>query len=186
MIKKKRKERGKKYNNLLDILIRYLALFVAAIPNLWIFYFIFTPLTIYSVYLILGMFFKVSLMNNIILVNNLFPIEIIRACVAGSAYYLLLILNLSTPKIKLVKRIKMMSISFSAFFIFNILRIVLLSSIFINGLPLFNVIHAALWYFGSIVLVVLTWFIEVKLFRIKEIPFYSDLKTMLEIRKKSR
>ena len=56
---------------------------------------------------VLGLFFDTLLMGNVILLDNRIPIEIVPACVAGSAYYLLLILNLSIAKIKLKTRIQM-------------------------------------------------------------------------------
>jgi hypothetical protein len=45
---------------------------------------------------------------------------------------------------------------------------------------LFDISHKLSWYIGSIILVVGIWFLEVKKFNIKEIPFYSDLKAMLK------
>ncbi|GAF92595.1 unnamed protein product, partial [marine sediment metagenome] len=95
-----------------DILIRYIILLIIALPNLWLFYFVFTPLTIYPVYFLLNLFFDSSLIGNVVLVEDCFPIELIGACIAGSAYYLLLILNLSTPKIKFQKRVNMIFLSF--------------------------------------------------------------------------
>ncbi len=83
-----------------DVFLRYTIMLLLAIPGLWIFYTIFTPLTVYPIYFLLNLFFGATLSGNIVLVNNL-PIEIIGACVAASAYYLLLILNLSTPNIVL-------------------------------------------------------------------------------------
>ncbi|MEJ2267924.1 MAG: pacearchaeosortase, partial [Nanoarchaeota archaeon] len=81
------KEKSKKY---LDIFIRYSILIIFSLFNLQIFYFIFKPLTIYPLYFLLSLFFDVSLINNVLLISNQFPIEIIGACVAGSAYFLLL------------------------------------------------------------------------------------------------
>jgi len=159
----------------IDLLIRYAILIIVALPNFWLFYFIFTPLTVYPIYFLLSLFFETSLMGNIILIGK-FPIELIPACIAGSAYYLLLILNLSTPKIKFQKRVKMIFFSFTFLLILNILRIFLLSLIFISGTSLFDISHKLFWYLGSTVFVVGIWFIEVKLFKIKEIPFYSDIK----------
>jgi len=159
----------------IDLLIRYAILIIVAIPNFWLFYLLFTPLTVYSVYFLLNLFFDSSLMKNIILIGE-FPIELIPACIAGSAYYLLLILNLSTPKIKIQKRAKMILFSFTFLLILNILRIFLLSLVFISGNSLFDITHKLFWYLGSTVFVVGIWFVEVKLFKIKEIPFYSDIK----------
>ena len=169
---------------LIDTVVRYVILIFIALPNLYLFYFIFTPLTVYPVYSLLKLFFDVSVTGTIINVVDGFPIEIISACVAGSAYYLLLILNLSTPKIKLQKRAKMIFFSFTLFLIINILRIFLMSIIFIYGSQYFDILHKLFWYIGSIIFVIGIWFAEVKLFNIKEIPFYSDIKFLYEKAKK--
>ncbi|MFW9873990.1 MAG: pacearchaeosortase [Candidatus Thorarchaeota archaeon] len=158
-----------------NIFIRYLILIIIALPNFWLFYLIFTPLTLYPVYFLLSLFFDTSLMQNIILINDL-PIELIPACIAGAAYYLLLILNISVPKIKFKKRIKMISFSFLSLLILNILRIFILSLVFLSGNSFFNIAHRLFWYLGSTLFVVGIWFAEVKIFKIKEIPVYSDLK----------
>ncbi len=160
----------------LDIIIRYLILILIALPGLFIFYFIFTPLTVYPVYFLLDLFFDAVLLSKTnILVNNL-PIELISACIAGAAYYLLLVLNLSTSKIKLKTRINAIIFSFIAFLILNILRIFVLSLLAVTGFAYFNVTHTVFWYGFSTIIVVAIWFAEVKIYKIKEIPFYSDIK----------
>ena len=159
-----------------DIVARYLILIAVSFPSLWIFYFVFTPLTVYPVFYLLGICFDAILIKNVIIINNQVPIELIRACIAGSAYYLLLVLNLSLPKIKIRQRIKMIVMSFAALLLVNILRIVLLSFIFLESFTIFIAAHQFLWYFMSTIFVVAIWFSEVKFFKIKEIPFYSDLK----------
>lgn len=164
---------------LYDIIIRYFILLLIAIPNLFIFYFIFTPLTIYPVYFLFGLFFEPTLIKNIILINEI-PIELIPACIAGAAYYLLLILNLSVPNIKIQKRIKMISLSFTVLLILNILRIFLLSLVYVSGNSFFDLAHQLFWYLGSTVFVIGIWFAEVKIFKIKEIPFYSDMKFLFK------
>ena len=183
---KEKKRLNKKIKNLLDIFVRYFILIIVSVPNLWIFYLIFTPLTVYFSYFLLSIFFQASLTGNTILLEKSFSIELIEACIAGSAYYLLLILNLSIPKIKLRNRIKLLLFSFLSFFIINILRIFIMSILFVNGSSWFDTLHLLFWYMGSIIFVVGIWFIGVKIFHIKEIPFYSDLKTMIKFRKKSR
>lgn len=167
----------------LNIFIRYFILIILALPGFAIFYFVFAPLTIYPIYFLLNFFFDVSLTGDIIFINKI-PIELIGACIAGSAYYLLSILNLSTSKIKLQKRIKMIFLSFGVFLILNILRIFFMSLIFMSGSSLFDLAHKLFWYIGSIVFVVGIWFTEVKLFKIKEIPFYSDIKFLYKQSKK--
>ena len=164
-----------------DIVLRYFILVLVAIPNLWLFYQIFTPLTAYPVYWLLGLFYDASILNNdIILINQAVSIKLIEACIAGSAYYLLLILNLSTPGIKAKKRIKILLMAFASFLIVNILRIFILSLIAVSGssfiLGLFDITHRIFWYALSTIFVVAIWFAAVRLFRIKDMPFYSDIK----------
>jgi len=177
---KKRKRKSNNFKNFLNILIRYFILILVALPGLYIFYFIFTPLTIYPVYSLLGLFFDAALLSKTyILVNNI-PIELISACIAGSAYYLLLVLNLSTPKIKIKTRILAILFSFVAFLLLNILRIVALSFLAAKNFSYFDVTHMIFWYGFSTVIVVGIWFAEVKIFKIKEIPFYSDIRYLIK------
>ena len=176
----------KKKKWFLDFFVRYAILVIIALPGLWIFYSIFTPLTVYPTYLFLNIFYDVSILagnilligggNPILLIDREIPIEFIKACIAGSAYYLLMILNLATPKIKLRKRINMLLLAFAIFLSLNLLRIFLLSFLAISGSPYFDATHRLFWYSLSTIFVVAIWFAEVKLFRIREIPFYSDIK----------
>jgi exosortase/archaeosortase family protein len=169
----------KKEGKLLNLILRYSLLIIFVFLSVKVFYVIFTPLTIYPVFFVLKQFFNSYLMGNFIFVNNL-PIEIIGPCVAGSAYLLLLMLNLSTPSIKLSKRLGITVFSFSLLLIVNILRIVLLSFMFVSGNSFFDMAHILFWYAGSVIFVVAIWFLSVKIFRIKEIPFYSDIKFLFD------
>jgi exosortase/archaeosortase family protein len=158
-----------------SIFIRYALLIIIALPNFFLFYTIFTPLTLYPVYFLLNLFFNATLAGKVFSFNGI-AVELIDACIAGSAYYLLLILNLSIPKIKLKKRLKMIFLSFAIFLLINVIRIFAFSIIFAGNYVWFDFAHKFFWYIGSIVFVVGIWFAEVKLFKIKEIPFFSDLK----------
>ncbi|MFZ1970896.1 MAG: pacearchaeosortase [Candidatus Nanoarchaeia archaeon] len=177
------KKRKLKFN-LYDFIIRYSFLVLVAIPNLWIFYTIFTPLTIYPVYLITKIFFNVSLSSNVILINGHIPIDMINACIAGSAYYLLLVLNISIPKIETKERVKMILFSFLLFLIVNIIRIVILILIYMSSNSSFNLIHQLFWYGLSTLFVLLIWFLEIKIFKVKDIPVYSDIKSLIKFIKK--
>jgi len=181
MAKKKRKLISKKTqvsenNSAQSIIFRYLVLLIVALPGAWIFYKIFTPLTFYPVYFILGLFYNVSSVSEIAFrINNTVPIELIGACIAGSAYYLLLILNLSIPGIKPLKRVKAILFSFITFLVLNIIRILVLAFLAVSGSSYFDVTHILFWYGLSTIIIVGIWFVEVKIFDIKKIPFYSDL-----------
>lgn len=165
-----------KTKRFLSISIRYLILLFVALPNFWLFYLIFTPLTVYAVNFSLDLFYDTVLTGTTIFLDGRIPIEIIPACVAGSAYYLLLILNLSIARINLKTRMKMILMSFGAFLFINILRIFVLSIILLSSFKAFVITHLVFWYVMSTLFVIGIWFFEIKYFRIKETPFYSDIK----------
>jgi exosortase/archaeosortase family protein len=172
-----------KKNIIFGIIFRYSILLILGLLGISFFHTIFLPLTIQPIYFLLRLFYNPTLISNVIWINNL-PIEIIEACVAGSAYSLLLILNLSIPKIKFVKRIGILFFSFSILLIANILRIFLLSVFYISNFSFFDITHKLFWYIGSTLIVAGIWFLGVKIFKIKEIPFYSDIKSLLKPIKK--
>ncbi len=165
-----------------DIISRYSILLIVAFPNLFIFYFIFSPLTIFPSYYLINLVIPSMLEGNRI-ITHFGIIELIDACIAGSAYYLLLILNLSTPRMHLKKRIFAILFSFATFLLANLARIFLFALLFFSGFEYFNTTHLVVWYSASTLLVVLIWIAEIKLFNIKEIPMYSDMRaTIKEIR----
>ena len=158
-----------------DLILRYAILVLLSIGNLYIIYLIFGPVTVKISYFILDILYDAYLIGeNTILFNGIYA-KIINACVAGSAYFLLLALNLTTPmKIKT----RLMSILFIllAFLALNIARIVIFASLFYIGYEYFDFTHKFVWYIGSTVLVIGVWFINVKIFKIKKIPVYNDFK----------
>lgn len=163
----------------LIIFIRYLVL-LTLILLYPIIYKIFTPLTIYPTLTLLKLFFSnVSLSQNTVIINFQTPIEIIPACIAASAYLLLLILNLTTP-MALKKRIYTLLFSFIALLILNILRISLFSVLTYQNFSLFDITHKLSWYFLSTLFVIGIWFLTIKIFKIKQVPIYSDTKYLLK------
>ena len=172
-------KKGKLKINVLGLISRYSLLILAALFNLWIFYAIFTPLTIYPVYFLTKLFYSTILLGNILIVSNIIPIVLIKACIAGSAYYLLFIFNMSIPNIKLKKRIGMITFSFLSLLVLNVIRIVALIIVYIQKNSAFYLTHEIIWYVFGTLFVVGIWFAEVRIFRIKEIPFYSDLKLLI-------
>jgi exosortase/archaeosortase family protein len=167
------------------VFFRYALLLVFSLFNLWIFYLIFTPLTVYPVYFFLNFLFGATLQGTTVYIGSI-PIEMVEACIAGAAYFLLLIFNLATPGIKIAKRGRMIYFSFLIFLAANILRIVILSVVYLSTSPFFDITHKFFWYFVSVVLVISIWFYQVKIYRIKEIPFYSDLKLLYRLIKRKK
>jgi exosortase/archaeosortase family protein len=109
---------------------------------------------------------------------NGIQIELINACIAGAAYYLLVLLNLSTKGISALKRLKIFLFSAGIFLLFNIIRIVMLTMVFLNYPGAFDFTHAFFWYGISTIAVVLIWIFSVKFFEIKNIPLFSDIKAI--------
>ena len=164
---------------------RYIFLIIIAFPDISLFYFVFTPLTIYPAFGLLSLFFSgISMAGNSLVFGD-YAVQIIPACIAGSAYYLLLILNMATP-MKIKTRIYSIMFLLFSFLFLNIIRLVIFSSFLFSGCGDFGMVHKAVWYFGSTIFVVLLWFFNVYLFKIKAIPAYTDIKHLLSIAKKKR
>ncbi len=162
-----------------EIIFRYSILVILALIGLSPFYKILTPLTVYPVFFALKILYNAKLiLPNIIEFDN-FTAEIIPACVAGAAYFLLVALNLTTP-MKLNKRLHSLSFLISSLLILNIARIIIFASLVVVGFQYFDLAHKIFWYFGSTILLVVIWFVNVIIFKIPSIPVYTDVRTILK------
>lgn len=171
-------------NKYSDIFFRYFILILITLNNFFLLSLILTPLTIYPLYILISLFYQTSLIENIIHFNSQ-CLEIIPACIAISAYYFLLVLNLSTPNIKIKKRLLIILTSFLSLLLLNIIRIFSLGVLSSYNMDTFNTLHKFTWYFLSTIFIIVIWFFHVKLFKIKPIPFYSDLKILIKDIKKT-
>lgn len=161
-------------NKVKDLMIRYGLMIILAL--LIPFYqLVLLPLTIYPVHLMLSMFYDITLIESSLFTEHV-RIDIITACIGVAAVFLLMLLNLATPSIKLKKRFKLFLITLAAFLVFNWLRIFILSVLFIEGAILFNQLHIFSWYVVSTLAVALIWIITTKYFNIKDIPLLSDIE----------
>jgi exosortase/archaeosortase family protein len=143
-----------------------------------IIYKILTPLTIKSTGFLLKIFYQVSILGDIIVIFPDTVMQIIAPCVAGSAYLLLLILNLTLP-MKLKTRVYSILFSIILLFILNTMRILVLAVLLVNNSQFFSFTHKLFWYVLSTVFVVGIWLFTAFLFRIKQIPVYSDIKYLI-------
>lgn len=167
----------------LFLFLRYLLILLFGLGNLFIFSFLFTFPTIKLTSFLLSFAGQTASMNDIIVFNNQI-IQLIPACIALSAYYLLFILVFSTRGIKPLKQVKIFIFSSFIFLIFNVFRIFVLI-LFLNA-SFFEPLHLFLWYFISTLAVFLIWIINIKLFKIKEIPIYSDVKFLFLLTRKNK
>ena len=177
-----RKKNTEKHENLKSfyLFIRYSLVLAILVSNVLAF---FLPvLTIKSVYYLINLFVSAVLFQNIIIFQGKMVV-IIPACIALSAYYLLLILNFTTP-MPLKKRIYTLVFSLLALFIINVIRIILFSFLLIKSEVIFTTLHFITWFFLSSVIVFLIWIAEIYMFKIKEVPVYTDIKFLLGAIKK--
>jgi exosortase/archaeosortase family protein len=163
------------------LFLRYIIILLVSIKNLWIFYFVLSPITIHASNLLLKTVFRTSLIGNSIIIKA-YEININNACVAGAAYYLLFILIFSIP-LNAKKRIKAVLFSFISLLVLNILRIFILGILFVNNVSSFDATHKIFWYFLSSIFIATIWIATVKIFKIKEVPFYTDIKYLFSIRR---
>lgn len=170
---------------IIDIATRYLILLLASSNSFWIFYFLLTPATLQATAFLLKFFYPVKVYGNAMLLKNEIIISMVKACVAASAYYLFLILNLTTAGIKFSKRILIFLFDISLFFVLNIARIAILAIMQLNNLAFFDITHKIFWYGISTAYVVLIWLATIKIFKIRAVPVYSDVRFLLnEVRKR--
>lgn len=163
----------------LGLIIRYFILLLIPLGNLYIIYSVFSPATVLSSFFILDKIYPYVALNGIIISAEGYNLAILPACVAGAAYYLLLILNLSTPMPSKTRAKSLLFLIFS-FLILNVLRIIIFSVLVVNGFRYFDTMHELSWYFGSTILILIIWFVNIYIFKIKEIPVYSDVKSIIK------
>lgn len=139
--------------------------------------YIFKPLTLYINYVLLYIVgYNPIISFDSILVGKT-TLIFAPACIAVSAYYLLLLLVLFTKCIVFKKRIYCFLLGSLLILILNVIRIFILSLLVINyHQEWFELIHMLFWYAVSGVYVALIWIFLVHKFKIKSIPIYSDLE----------
>jgi exosortase/archaeosortase family protein len=162
----------------IGIFARYVFVFLLALGNFYVFYKILTPLTILSVSQTIALFRDVVVVGDMIYTVST-RIQIVEACVAGTAFFLMFLLVFSTANINLLKRIYALIFSLLLLFLSNYLRIVFLIAITDN--LYFEFIHWILWHFVSVILVVGIWFFVIYLFKIDSVPIYSDVKYLMSL-----
>jgi len=161
----------------IGMILRYLLIVIAGMFNLYIFYAIFTPLTLNLSVLGLSFFGEVIKLNNAFLFDGKL-IQLVEACIAGSAYYLLFVLSMSVRAVSVIKRVGVILFLFLSLLIFNVARIVFFSMI--TDSALFEELHLLTWYLISLLFVIGIWFLSVKIFKIKSIPIVDDFKFLLK------
>ena len=168
-----------KEHKIIDIISRYFILLI------FVYLFGFTRIisdflvrvTLFCSNFAINLIYGSRIYENTIITGNFF-IEIIPACAAVSAYLLLITLNITTS-MSLVRRLWTLAFSLLSLFIINIIRIALLAILFINESKYYNDLHHILWYIISTLFIIGLWFLTAYIFKIRNIPVYSDIKTII-------
>lgn len=130
----------------------------------------------------------VILDNSIIFGGKSF--NLIPACVALPAYYLLFFLTLTTKDLNFKVSYKLFFIGSLLILVMNIIRIDFLILAFVGfGKAWFDYIHLFFWKFVSGLYVAIVWIFLTKKYKIISIPIYSDFKYLYSrsvFRKKNR
>ena len=103
-------------------------------------------------------------------------INIVKYCVTASAYYLLTLFCIIVMNVALWKRVLMFLIGSALIFGMNFARIILLIIILLDGNGAFEPAHAVFSLALATGYVVLVWILLSFLFKVKTVPFYSDIK----------
>lgn len=112
-------------------------------------------------------------------------VNVVKACVTASAYYLLALFCIITMGVALWKRVLMFLIGSALIFGMNLARIVILVIILLKDQDVFKATHDFLGLLLSVGYVVLVWALLSLLFKVKAVPFYSDIRFLVnEISKK--
>jgi len=176
-------------NYFITLILRYTFVLLISINSMAILSNILTPLTFYPALFIIKLFYNATgnLADALIVISNnaiWHSISIAEACVATSAYFLLLALNLTTRGILWKKRIKIFLFGAFSFLAVNLLRIFILAIMVVSSSELFDSAHFIFWHILSTVIVIVIWLFSIKIYNIKEIPLISDLKILREYSKK--
>jgi len=91
----------------------------------------------------------------------------------------LFILNILTFGITFKKRVFIFIFDAALLLFMNIFRLVVLIAILVNYPSIFDISHNIFWYGISTIYVILIWVVSVFVFKIRAIPFISDIKFIL-------
>lgn len=144
------------------------------------FYDIFRPLTLYPVYYGLKLLGYSPLIVKGDIHIGVQQLILVDACIAASAYYLLLVLVLSTKGLTFEDILKIYWLGVISILFVNIIRIIGMSIILIKFEEnLFETLHMIIWRFIATFFIAFLWIYLSKKFLINNIPIYTDFKYLL-------
>ena len=169
------------------LIIRIILLFIF-LPHFFYLIFALPTLFLSSVALKLAGFYIITdYVSKNIMIDDI-KLNFISACIATTAYQLLAILILLTKELSFKKMLKIFVVGSLMILIINVLRILLLSSVYLNyGFGAFKSLHIFLWKGVASIMVFIVWILLIKIFKITAIPIYSDIIYLYQnIKRKKR
>lgn len=149
-----------------------------------VFYFFFSPPTLYVSYGILRLFLEATLEGTIILAGGK-TLVFVPACTAAAAYLLLALLILVTRGISFKMGAKLFVLGSLLIFAANIFRIeILFYLLYAVGKNYFETLHLLIWKVLSSIYIAAVWIFLTWRYRIQGIPLVSDFQFVLQLRKK--
>lgn len=166
-------------NETRNMFLRYSFLIITGVLIKYL-YDIFRPLTLYPVYY--G--FKLLGYSPLIINGNIHlgcqELVLVDACIAASAYYLFLVLVLSTKGLTFEEILKIYGLGVISILFVNVIRIIGMGIILINFEEnLFETWHMIMWRFVATFFIAFLWIYLSRKFLINNMPIYTDFKYLL-------
>ena len=153
----------------------------AGVIGVNVFYVVFSWWTIQLSFWLLRFFYEDALLFGNVIVVGKRVIELIPACIAAGAYLLLALLILFTKGISLRKGIVLFFVGSVLILLANVIRIDILIALLLNdGVNYFEKLHLLFWKVLSSIYVAGVWIFLSWWFKIKGIPVYSDVRSLLK------
>lgn len=169
-----------------SFVLRYSLLLSVLLLSLEPLTFVLRPLTVYGVQGVLGVrgYESTLLAGNTLFIEGQY-ISLITACIAPSAFFILLLLCLTLPG-KRKDYLRWVGMSWGLLFLVNITRIIILASVALEGYDLFETAHAFFWYIGNALFILAIWASVVLTYKIRAIPIYTEWHHLYRIARGKR
>lgn len=167
-----------RHHSVVSVAVRWLAAMMVVLSSSVV-YFLLTYPTISLSSVLVKMVHPGAVVSGTVLSIDGVAVEFIRACIAPSAYVLLIVLLLLTPGLSFKTFFAAMLSGVALLLVLNVVRIfVLIELLVVKGVNYFQAVHLLFWMLLSSVAVALVWIFLVHRFTIRQIPVYDDLVTV--------
>lgn len=165
-----------------SLIIRITLTFIIFLLPINLFYLIWFKPTLLATSLVFTSYSPEIIQDSLIIGN--YQLQLISACISTTAYYLLVLLILTTKDISFKKRIYLFIFGSLLIFIGNLIRIdILIILLLKNKTNWAQTLHMFFWKVISSIYVLLVWIFLTRKMDIESIPIYSDIKHLYNLSK---